>query len=51
MKTRRKLRQRRLALPFGEPVNPVDHERGRELLARMRETLAQQFAEKSKCTR
>lgn len=48
MKTKRKLRQRRLALPFGEPVNPVDHDRGRELIARMRDTLARQFSEKSK---
>lgn len=50
MKTKRKFRQRRLALPFGEPVNAVDHERGKQLMARMRETLAQQFAGKSKCT-
>lgn len=45
MKTHRKLRTRRLALPFGEPANPVSYERGKEHFARMRETLSKKFAE------
>lgn len=35
MKTKRKLRQRRLALDFATPANPVDHDRGRALLAQI----------------
>lgn len=48
MKTKRKLRQRRLALPFGEPVNHVDYESGKAAFERMRESLARQFAAKIK---
>ncbi len=39
MKTRRKLRQRRLALPFDVPLHPVDYQRGKELFKRMVATL------------
>lgn len=45
MKAKRKLRQRRLALDFATPISPVDHERGRELFAKLRETLSRQFPE------
>jgi len=37
-------RQRRLALDFATPVNPVSHDKGRELFAKMKEALARQFA-------
>lgn len=36
MKTRRKLRQRRLALNMADPLHPVSYERGKELFAQIR---------------
>lgn len=39
MKTQRKLRTRRLALRFDEPLHPVEHDRGKRLLAEVIATL------------
>lgn len=47
MTRKRKLRQRRLALPFDVPLHPVDHDRGRAMLANIIETLSRKFAENS----
>lgn len=39
MKRQRKLRTRLLPLDFATPPNPVSHDRGRALLAKVRESL------------
>lgn len=40
----KRARTRRLALNFAEPLHPVPFEKGRQLFAKMKETLARQFA-------
>jgi len=37
-------RQRLLTLDFATPANPVSYEKGKALFAKMKETLARQFA-------
>lgn len=40
----KRIRQRRLSLDFATPANPVPYEKGKQLFAKMKETLARQFA-------
>lgn len=47
MTRKRKLRQRGFALDYATPLHPVDHARGRAMLANIIETLSRKFAENS----